>query len=42
MHLSGRSQTQLFRRNAGRFMANLERYRKGEPLESVVDLTLGY
>ena len=42
MHLSGRSQTQLFARNAERFLANLARYERGEPLESVVDLTLGY
>ncbi len=42
MHLSGRSQTLLFQRNAERFLANLARYRKGEPLESVVDLVLGY
>lgn len=42
MHLSGRSQTQLFARNAERFLANLERYGRGEPLESVVDLALGY
>ena len=42
MHLSGRSQTQLFARNATRFLTNLERYGRGEKLESVVDLTLGY
>lgn len=42
MHLSGRSQTLLFARNAERFLANLARYRQGEPLESVVDLALGY
>ena len=42
MHLSGRSQTQLFARNAERFLANLERYGRGEALESVVDLALGY
>lgn len=42
MHLSGRSQTLLFPRNAERFLANLDRFHRGEPLESVVDLTLGY
>lgn len=42
MHLSGRSQTLLFARNAERFLANLERYGRGEVLESVVDLKLGY
>ena len=42
MHLSGRSQTQLFARAAERFVANLERYRRGEALESVVNLELGY
>ena len=42
MHLSGRSQTQLFARAAERFVGNLERYRRGEALESVVNLELGY
>ena len=42
MHLSGRSQTQLIRRGAERFLDNLERYRRGEPLVSAVDLDLGY
>ncbi len=42
MHLSGRSQTLMFSRNAERFLENLDRYARGEPLESVVDLTLGY
>jgi phosphoglycerate dehydrogenase-like enzyme len=42
MHLSGRSQTQLFARAAERFMGNLERYRRGEALEHRVDLSLGY
>ena len=42
MHLSGRSQTLMFARNATRFLANLERFRRGEPMESVVDLALGY
>lgn len=42
MHLSGRSQTQLVRRGAERFLDNLARYRRGEPLVSKVDLSLGY
>jgi phosphoglycerate dehydrogenase-like enzyme len=42
MHLSGRSQTTLIRRGAERFLANLDRWRRGEPLEQVVDLSLGY
>lgn len=42
MHLSGRSQTVLIPRTAERFLANLERYRRGEALESVVDLARGY
>ena len=42
MHLSGRSQDTLFRRSAERFLANLERYRNGSPLEQQVDLSLGY
>jgi phosphoglycerate dehydrogenase-like enzyme len=42
MHLSGRSQTLLFQRNAERFLENLARFERGEKLESVVDLALGY
>lgn len=42
MHLSGRSQNTLFLRSAERFIANLGRWERGEPLESVVDLTRGY
>ena len=42
MHLSGRSQTQLFARNAERFLENLGRFQRGEKLESMVDLELGY
>lgn len=41
-HLSGRSQDKLFARSAERFLVNLERYRRGEPLLHQVDLTLGY
>ena len=42
MHLSGRSQKLLIRRGAERFLANLERWRRGEPLSHAVDLALGY
>ncbi|MEP3421921.1 MAG: D-2-hydroxyacid dehydrogenase [Erythrobacter sp.] len=42
MHLSGRAQDQMFYRSAARFLENLEKYRKGEPVEPVFDPTLGY
>lgn len=42
MHLSGRSQNTLFPRSAERFLANLDRWGRGEPLEFVVDLSRGY
>jgi phosphoglycerate dehydrogenase-like enzyme len=42
MHLSGRAQDKMFVRSATRFFENLERYRKGEALEPMVDLDLGY
>jgi phosphoglycerate dehydrogenase-like enzyme len=42
MHLSGRAQDKMFVRAAERFLANVERYRRGEPLEPQVNLTLGY
>jgi phosphoglycerate dehydrogenase-like enzyme len=42
MHLSGRAQDKMFVRSAERFLANLARWRVGEPLEPLVDLTLGY
>ena len=42
MHLSGRSQTTLYRRGIDRFLRNLERYERGEPLEAAVNLDLGY
>jgi len=41
-HLSGRSQDTLFRRSAERFLDNLGRWHRGEPLVSRVDLGLGY
>ena len=42
MHLSGRAQTLMFARSAQRFLENLARYQKGEPLHHQVNLTLGY
>jgi phosphoglycerate dehydrogenase-like enzyme len=42
MHLSGRSQSRMFERSAERFLANLQRYRNGEPLTHQVDLVAGY
>lgn len=41
-HLSGRSQTALFRRASERFLENLARWHVGEPLIAQVDLALGY
>ncbi|MGL5837388.1 MAG: D-2-hydroxyacid dehydrogenase [Sphingorhabdus sp.] len=42
MHLSGRAQDKMFVRSAERFLENLERYRKGERPEPLVNLDLGY
>lgn len=42
MHLSGRAQDRMFGRAAQRFLANLQRFQKGEPLEHAVDLSRGY
>lgn len=42
MHLSGRAQTGMFQRSADRFIANLARWRAGEPVEPRLDLALGY
>ena len=42
MHLSGRAQDKMFARAAERFLENLKRYRAGEPLSPLVNLTLGY
>lgn len=42
MHLSGRAQTAMFRRSGARFLDNLARYGRGEPLAHQVDLARGY
>lgn len=42
MHLSGRAQDKMFLRAAERFLANLDRWHKGEPVQPQVDLSLGY
>jgi phosphoglycerate dehydrogenase-like enzyme len=42
MHLSGRAQDKMFMRSATRFFENLERFRKGETLQPLVNLDLGY
>jgi phosphoglycerate dehydrogenase-like enzyme len=42
MHLSGRAQDQMFVRSAERFLENLARWERGEPVAPQVDLQLGY
>lgn len=42
MHLSGRAQDKMFVRSAERFLENLDRWHRGEPLHHMVDLKLGY
>jgi phosphoglycerate dehydrogenase-like enzyme len=42
MHLSGPSQSKMFVRGAERFLENLGRWGRGEPLSHRVDLALGY
>ena len=42
MHLSGRAQDKMFVRSAERFLANLPRYRAGEPVAPRFDPALGY
>jgi phosphoglycerate dehydrogenase-like enzyme len=42
MHLSGRAQDQMFARSAQRFLENLARWERGEPVAPQVNLTLGY
>lgn len=42
MHLSGRAQTRMFERSATRFLDNLARWQRGEPVAPQVNLALGY
>jgi len=42
MHLSGRAQSKMFQRSADRFIHNLTRWQRGEPLMHVVDYAKGY
>lgn len=42
MHLSGRAQDRMLQRAAARFVENLGRYGRDEPLEPVVDYAAGY
>jgi phosphoglycerate dehydrogenase-like enzyme len=42
MHLSGPSQSKMFVRGAERFLENLGRWHRGEPLTHQVNLALGY
>ncbi len=42
MHLSGRAQSQMFIRSGDRFLDNLGKYLRGEPVAPVFDPTLGY
>ncbi|MEP6786485.1 MAG: D-2-hydroxyacid dehydrogenase [Sphingomonadales bacterium] len=42
MHLSGQSQEKMFLRGAERFIENLGRWHRGEPLHHIVDLDRGY
>lgn len=42
MHLSGRAQNQMFIRSGDRFLDNLGKYLRGEPVAPVFDPKLGY
>ena len=42
MHLSGRSQTRMFRRAAALFLDNLDAFLAGRPMRNVADLAAGY
>ncbi len=42
MHLSGRAQDRMFQRSAVRFLENLRRFHRGEPVTPLVDYALGY
>ncbi len=42
MHLSGRAQNLMFQRSVERFLINLGRYHRGEPMAPMVDYAAGY
>ncbi|MDA0819181.1 MAG: D-2-hydroxyacid dehydrogenase [Proteobacteria bacterium] len=42
MHLSGRAQDKMFQRSADRFLDNLDKYLKCEPIGPIFDPALGY
>ncbi|MEM7689675.1 MAG: D-2-hydroxyacid dehydrogenase [Pseudomonadota bacterium] len=42
MHLSGRAQDKMFVRSAARFLDNLAKYRRGEPVAPIFDPKRGY
>jgi phosphoglycerate dehydrogenase-like enzyme len=42
MHLSGRAQSKMYKRSADRFLDNLDRWHRGEPLLHRADLVRGY
>ncbi len=42
MHLSGRAQDKMFIRSAERFLDNLDKYRRGEPIGPIFDPRIGY
>ena len=42
MHLSGRAQTRMFQRSADRFIENLDRWHRGEPVMPQMNLAAGY
>jgi phosphoglycerate dehydrogenase-like enzyme len=42
MHLSGRAQDKMFQRSGQRFLENLQKYLRGEPVAPVFDPRLGY
>ncbi|MDP3674335.1 MAG: D-2-hydroxyacid dehydrogenase [Novosphingobium sp.] len=42
MHLSGRATEKMFERSAERFVTNIHRWGRGEPVEPRFDLDLGY
>ncbi|MDJ0978815.1 MAG: D-2-hydroxyacid dehydrogenase [Erythrobacter sp.] len=42
MHLSGRAQDKMFIRSAERFLDNLQKYRRGEPVSPIFDPARGY